>query len=68
MKPEADSEGYWKNADLVHQVKEKAVPIFKILHLKCDGLFVFDNSQNHHALAPNALSVNRMNRSDGGAK
>jgi hypothetical protein len=67
MKPGAGSEGYWKNADLVRQVKEKAVPIFKILHPNCDGLFVFDNIQNHHALAPDTLSVSRMNRSDGGA-
>ena len=30
MKPGANAEGYWKNSDLVSQVKEKALPLFKI--------------------------------------
>ena len=67
IKPGINNDGYWKNADLISQVKEKAIPIFKILHPNCDGLFVFDNSQNHHAKAPDALSVSKMNLKDGGA-
>lgn len=66
LKPGANSEGYWKNSDLVDQVRNKAIPIFKILHPDCDGLFVFDNSQNHHAKAPDALSVTNMNLKNGG--
>lgn len=66
LKPGVNSEGYWKNADLVEQVEKMAMPIFKILHPNCDGLFIFDNSQNHHAKSPDALNVSKMNLSDGG--
>lgn len=66
IKPGVNNEGYWRNADLVAQIKDKAIPIFKILHPDSDGLFIFDNSQNHHAKAPDALSVSKMNMSDGG--
>jgi hypothetical protein len=51
---------------LVKQLKDRAFPIFKILHPNCDGLFVFDNSQNHHAKPPDALSVSIINLKDGG--
>ena len=66
IKPGVNNEGYWKNSDLVRQVKEKAILIFKILHPNCDGLLMFDNSQNHHAKAPDALCVGKMNMRDGG--
>ena len=59
---------YWKNSDLISQVKEKAVPSFKILHSNCHGLFVLDNRQNYHAKTPDALSVPKMNMKDGGTK
>ena len=52
LKPGANSEGYWKNSHLVAQVKEVALPIFKVLHPEYDGIFIF---QNHHAKAPDAL-------------
>lgn len=65
IRPGANSEGYWTNADLVSQTK-KAMWIFKILHPNCDALFVFDNSANHHAFAPDALVATRLNLSDGG--
>ena len=66
LKPGANSEGYWKNSDLIAQVKDKAIPIFKLLHQDCDALFMFDNSQNHHASPPDALNANKMNLSNGG--
>jgi hypothetical protein len=66
IKPGMNAEGYWKNSDLVKQLVEKAFPIFRILHPDCDGLFMFDNSQNHHAKPPDALSVNIINLKDGG--
>ena len=67
LKPGANNEGYWKNSDLIDQVRGKAIPIFRVLHPNCDGLFMFDNSQNHHAKPPDALSVSGMNLSNGGA-
>lgn len=66
IKPGANAEGYWRNADLVQQLIGKALQIFKVLHPDCDGLFMFDNSQNHHAKPPDALSVNVINLKDGG--
>lgn len=65
IRPGANSEGYWTNSDLVRQTKN-AMTIFKILHPNSDALFVFDNSANHHAFAPDALVVSRLNLSDGG--
>lgn len=64
--PGCNSEGYWKNSDLVEQLKNKAIPIFRVLHPECDGIFMFDNSQNHHAKPPDALSASKMNLTDGG--
>jgi hypothetical protein len=66
IRPGKNGDGYWDNADLVKQVKEQALPIFRILHPDCDALFAFDNSANHHAMAPDALVASRLNLSDGG--
>ena len=66
IKPGKNAEGYWTNEDLIDQVKRKALPIFKILHPDCDALFLFDNSQNHRALPPDALRASLLNLSDGG--
>jgi hypothetical protein len=51
---------------LMLQLKERAMPIFKILHPGCDVFFAFDNSQNHHAMAPVTLVASRLNLNDGG--
>ena len=67
IKPGSGGEGFWTNADLVNQTKIKALPIFQILHPECDALFMFDNSANHHAFAPDALVASRLNLKDGGA-
>ena len=61
LKPGANNKGYWKNRDLIYQVTGNAIPIFRVLHPNCDGLLMFDNSQNHHAKPPDALSVSEMN-------
>ena len=66
IKPGSNADGYWKNEDLVKQLEERVFPIFKILHPDRNGLFLFDNSQNHHAKPPDALSVNIINLKDGG--
>jgi hypothetical protein len=66
IQPGKNGDGYWKNVDLVQQVELRAIPIFKILHPNCIGLFLFDNSQNHHAFAPDALRASVLNLKDGG--
>ena len=66
LHPGKNAEGYWTNAKLVEQVRDRAIPIFQILHPNCDGLFAFDNSQNHHAMAPDALVATKLNLNDGG--
>jgi hypothetical protein len=66
LHPGKNADGYWTNANLVEQVRERAIPIFRILHPGCDGLFAFDNSQNHHAMAPDALVASKLNLTDGG--
>ena len=64
--PGKQREGYWTTADLINQVKTEAMPIFRILHPGCEGLFLFDNSQNHRSLPPDALRASSLNLSDGG--
>ena len=66
IKPGKNNDGYWDCEDLVAQTRDRAVPIFKILHPGCDALFVFDNSSGHLAFAPDALVANRLNLNDGG--
>ena len=39
----------------------RAIPIFEILHPGCIGVFCFDQSTNHNAMAEDALVVTRMN-------
>jgi hypothetical protein len=65
MKPGKNADGYWTNKDLVEQL-EIVIKIFEELHPNCKLLFAFDNSQNHHARAPDALYVKNINLSDGG--
>ena len=66
IKPGKNSDGYWRNSDLVNQVEQRVLPIFKALHPVCDALFLFDNSQNHHALAPDALNAKIIPLKDNG--
>ena len=66
IKPGKNADGYWDCEDLVMQTKDRAIPIFKILHPDCDALFVFDNSSGHLAFAPDALIASRLNLNDGG--
>ena len=66
IKPGKNADGYWTNKDLVQQTKVAQV-LFKILHPGCVAVNAFDNSQNHNAMAPDALVASRLNLSDGGA-
>ena len=67
IKPGKNADGYWTNKDLVEQVQVTQT-LFEILHPNCVALFAFDNSQNHRAMAPNALVAKRLNLADGGSK
>ena len=60
-------DGYWTNANLVDQLKD-VMPLFEDEpdHADCELVFQFDNSQNHHAREPTALTVSDMILSDGG--
>ena len=66
IKPGKNCDGYWKNSDLVNQVERLVMPIFNVLHPGCDALFMFDNSQNHHALPPDALNAKILPLKDNG--
>jgi hypothetical protein len=66
IKPDKFADGYWTNQDLVKQIQERAIPIFRILHPNSGLLMMFDNSQNHRALPPNAFNAKVLNLYDGG--
>ena len=65
IKPGKNADGYWTNKDLVDQLCLTQT-VFKFFHPDCIALFVFDNSQNHLAMGPDALIANRLNLKDGG--
>lgn len=65
IKPGKNADGYWGNKDLDAQTK-LAIVLFEILHPDCIAVFAFDNSANHHALAPDALRASKLNKGDGG--
>jgi hypothetical protein len=52
----------------VNQLTNEVLPLMVQLHPRDTHriVFAFDNSQNHHAMKPDALVANRMNLSDGG--
>jgi len=58
-------EGWWTAEDVVKQVI-KVIRIFEALHADAMGLFQFDSSSNHHAMARDALVASRLNLKDGG--
>ena len=40
IKAGKNRDGWWKSEDMVRQLKEKAIPIFNILHPGCIGFFL----------------------------
>ena len=44
----------------------QAISIFEILHPGCIGIFCFDQSTNHNAMAGDALVATKMNLDLGG--
>ncbi len=65
IEPGKNHDGYWTNDNLVNQL-QVVIPLFEATHPNCDLVFAFDNSQNHHAYAPDALVASRMVLKDGG--
>jgi hypothetical protein len=66
ISPGKNADGYWRCPDLARQVERMLVK-FKELHPDCRGLFVFDQSSNHGAMADDALVATRMNLNPKGA-
>lgn len=66
--PGKNQEGFWRNEDLVNQLKgdNGAIAKAKSLHPGCELVFVFDNSSNHHARPPTGLDAKPFNLSPGG--
>jgi len=58
--PGKNKDGWRKSEDMVAQLQDLAIPIFKALHPNCIGLFLFHQSTNHNAFSPNALLAKRM--------
>ncbi|RKF83417.1 hypothetical protein GcC1_003034 [Golovinomyces cichoracearum] len=58
-------EGWWVADDVVKQVI-KDIKIFEQLHPDSIGLFQFESSSNHHAMAADSLVASKLNLSDGG--
>ncbi|GES98821.1 hypothetical protein PHYBLDRAFT_144584 [Rhizophagus clarus] len=55
-----------KSEHMLDQLVHQAIPIFEILHPGCTGVFCFDQSTNHNAMAGDALVATKMNLSPGG--
>jgi hypothetical protein len=62
FKAGAGREGYWSHQEVVRQLKEEAIPIFRALHADCIVVFLFDQSSNHEACSSDALVASRMSR------
>ncbi|KAG5457660.1 MAG: hypothetical protein BJ554DRAFT_2270 [Olpidium bornovanus] len=39
IQPGKNKDGWWKSTDMVKQLEERALPIFKALHPDCIGMF-----------------------------
>ncbi|GBB96876.1 hypothetical protein RclHR1_02860009 [Rhizophagus clarus] len=51
---------------MLDQLVYQAIPIFEILHPGCIGIFCFNQSTNHNAMAGDALVATKMNLSPRG--
>ena len=55
-------------SDLALKFVQIMIQMFKILHTGGDALFMFDNSQNHHPLPPDALIAKVLPLKNDGSK
>ncbi|OAD74318.1 hypothetical protein PHYBLDRAFT_144765 [Phycomyces blakesleeanus NRRL 1555(-)] len=51
---------YWTSKDMLDQLKNHVIPLFKSLHEGCTGVFIFNQSSNHKAYATDALVATHM--------
>ncbi|CAG8774917.1 22698_t:CDS:2, partial [Gigaspora rosea] len=68
IKPEQRADGYWKNKNMVKQLREKAIPIFNALHPGCIGVFCFDQSTNHNTYTLDTLAMFFLDEKDSTVK
>lgn len=61
-----NNQGYWTGADLLKQVKNKALPIAQALYPGYSLLFLFDNATSHSVYGQDALQVKNMGKGPGG--
>lgn len=61
-----NGDGWWTHEHLAIQLRDKAIPAFKELFPNAIGVFVFDNSTAHGAMAKDALVASKMNTGPGG--
>ncbi|CAG8578641.1 11272_t:CDS:2 [Scutellospora calospora] len=61
-------DGYWKSEHMLEQLVQQAILIFEVLHSGCIGVFCFDQSTNHNAIAENTLVATKMNLGPGGVQ
>ncbi len=66
IEPGKGKDDYWTCDDLVGQFGE-AIVEFRRLHPGMTGLWMFDNSANHHKKFPGGLDASKLNVADGGA-
>ncbi|RGB27120.1 hypothetical protein C1646_819972 [Rhizophagus diaphanus] len=66
LRPGKNEEGWWTAEHLLDQVINYAIPIFEAKYPNTIGVFTFDNSTNHGAMAKDALNINNMNVNPGG--
>ena len=64
--PGAAGDLWWDTAQLLEQMRTKAIPIFEKAYPGSQALFIFDQSLAHTSLGPDALHAFNMNKSDGG--
>jgi hypothetical protein len=67
IKPGTGRDGWWTNDDLVTQTSDQFIVLFELLHPDMEALLVYDNSQNHHAMASDALVASKLKLNPGGA-
>jgi hypothetical protein len=59
--PGASGQGYWKSKNMVYQLEDDVIPLFKLLHPNMTAVFLFDQSRSHKAYPEDTLIASRMN-------
>ncbi|CAG8756826.1 600_t:CDS:1 [Cetraspora pellucida] len=59
--PGKNGDEWWKSENLINQIINRAIPIFKACFPGYQALFVFDNATSHAIFSPDALIANYMN-------